>query len=364
MAPASKAGATHSLPGSVEPLLHLPASIDGEDQLERVLAQPGPNDVAFARDLSGDIMVLGAGGKMGPSLARRAHRSLAAAGNPGRVLAVSRFSEPGLQAALDREGIVTLARDLLDPEQVASLPDAPNVIFLAGMKFGASDRPGLTWALNTVVPAHVARRFSRSRIVAFSTGNVYPLSPVASGGSSESDAPAPVGEYAQSCLGRERIFEHYSAANGTPCLLFRLFYAVDLRYGVLVDVARRVLDGTPIDLSVTHFNAIWQGDANSFALRSLGLCASPPRALNVTGPDVLSVRELAAFFGRRFSREPLFQGEEGQLALLGRTRLCSSLLGPPEVGLEQLLEWVAHWVESGGKSLGKATRYERADGRF
>jgi nucleoside-diphosphate-sugar epimerase len=348
----------------VTPRPDLPASIDSEDQLERRLAQPGPADVAFARTLAGDVMVLGAGGKMGPSLARRVRRSLDAAGSRHRVLAASRFSEPGLAAALGHEGIETVACDLLDPAQVARLPEAQDVLFLAGMKFGASARPGLTWALNTVVPANVARRFPRSRIVVFSTGNVYPLVEPASGGCSEADATAPVGEYAQSCLGRERVFEHYSAANGTPCLLFRLFYAVDLRYGVLVDVARRVLEGTPIDLGVTHFNAIWQGDASSFALRSLGLCASPPRALNVTGPDVLSVRAMAAFFGRRFSREPVFQGEEGRLALLGRTSACTSLLGPPEVGLEQLLEWVAHWVESGGTSLGKPTRYERADGRF
>jgi nucleoside-diphosphate-sugar epimerase len=341
-----------------------PPTIDTEVQLEELLSRPSLADVSFARSLTGDVLVLGAGGKMGPSLARLARRSLDAAGNRRRVTAVARFSEPGLEAVLERAGIETLARDLLDPEQVAQLPDAENVLFLAGMKFGATANPGLTWALNTVVPANVARRFGRSRIVVFSTGNVYAPSLIGSEGSSEADPPAPVGEYAQSCLGRERVFEHYSAANGTPCLLFRLFYAVDLRYGVLVDVARRVFEATPIDLAVTHFNAIWQGDANSYAWRSLALCASPPRRLNVTGPETLSVREMAAFFGRRFSREPSFVGEEGQFALLGRTALCTSLLGGPTVPLDTLLEWVAHWVEGGGRSLGKPTRYERADGRF
>ena len=342
----------------------LPRWIENEPQLEEMLSRPSAADVALMRRLEGDIAVLGAGGKMGPSLARRARRAVDQAGGARRVVAVARFTAASLLRDLEASGIDTLACDLLDPQQVASLPDFPNVLFLAGMKFGATARPDLTWALNTVVPAHVARRFSSSRIVVFSTGNVYPWVEAASGGCSETDAPAPVGEYAQSCLGRERIFEHYSAQLGTPCLLLRLFYAVDLRYGVLVDVARRVFAGEAIDLGVAHFNAIWQGDANSYALRGLELCASPPRPLNVTGPDLISVREIAACFGRRFSREPRFLGADGTRALLGRAALCASLLGPPQVGLEQLLEWTARWVESGGKSLGKPTRYESADGRF
>lgn len=335
-----------------------------EEQLEELLSRPSPADIEFARGLAGNVMVLGAGGKIGPSLARRVRRAFRAAGASRRVWAVSRFSDAEQSRALERDGIEAIRCDLLDPKQVAALPDCPNVLFLAGMKFGASARPDLTWALNTIVPANVARRFGGSRIVVFSTGNVYPLVEPQSGGCSETDAPAPVGEYAQSCLGRERIFEHYSAQSGTPCLLFRLFYAVDLRYGTLVDVARKVHAGEPIDLGVAHFNAIWQGDVNSYALRSLALCASPPRPLNVTGPDVISVRSVAAFFGRRFSREPRFDGADGTRALLGRTELCASLLGPPEVGLDQLLEWIAAWVERGGRSLGKPTRYERADGRF
>ena len=335
-----------------------------EAELEERLARPTPADVDFARTLEGDVMVLGAGGKMGPSLARRVRRALAAAKTARRVFAVSRFPTPELPRALERDGIETLVCDLLDPDQVARLPVCPNVLFLAGMKFGSSAQPGLTWALNTIAPANVARRFSGSRIVVFSTGNVYPLVDPASGGCSESDITDPVGEYAQSCLGRERVFEHYSAVDGTPCLLLRLFYAVDLRYGVLVDVARKVFAGEPIDLGVAHFNAIWQGDANSYAFRSLALCTSPPQPLNVTGPTVVPVRSVAAHFGRRFGREPRFVGIEGPSALLGRAQRCTSLLGPAEVELDQLLEWIAHWVEHGGRSLDKPTRYERSDGRF
>ena len=342
----------------------LPAVVEDEAQLEELLSRPSPADVAFMSCLEGDVVVLGAGGKMGPSLARLLRRAADAAERPRRVAAISRFSSPSVAADLEAFGIEALSCDLLDPGQVERLPDFANVFFLAGMKFGASDRPDLTWALNTIVPGHVARRYAASRTVVFSTGNVYPLVPPATGGCLETDPPGPVGEYAQSCLGRERIFEHASRERGTPCLLFRLFYAVDLRYGVLVDIGRRVLAGDPIDLAVGHVNVIWQGDASSYALRSLDLAASPPRALNVTGPEVLSVRELAEAFGRRFGRTPVFQGTEGPVALLGNTSACRSLLGAPAVSRDRLFEWVARWVEIGGPSLGKPTRYERADGQF
>ena len=255
---------------------------------------------------------------------------------------------------LARDGIEALACDLLDPAQVAQLPRASNVLYLAGRKFGSTDRPDLTWAHNTIVPVHVARHFEGARIVVFSSGNVYPLSPRSSSGSTEEDATGPVGEYAQSCLGRERVFEYFSRERGTPCLLFRLFYAVDLRYGTIVDIARHVRAGEPVDLQVGRVNAIWQGDANSYAFRSLALCASPARPLVVTGPEPVSVREVA----QRFA------GEEGPLALLGNPAQCLSRLGRPEVSLERLVEWTAAWVEHGGSSLGKPTKFERTDGRF
>jgi nucleoside-diphosphate-sugar epimerase len=340
-----------------------PAPAD-EDDLEELLSRPSVRDVAAMSALSGSVVVLGAGGKMGPSLARRVRRAADSAGTSCRVAAVSRFSSPHVVAELERSGIEVLPCDLLDPRAVDALPPFENVLYLAGMKFGASERPSLTWALNTVVPAHVARRFAGSRIVVFSTGNVYPLRPPAEGGATEREPPAPVGEYAQSCLGRERVFEHFSHERGTPGLLFRLFYAVDLRYGVLVDVARKVHTGQPIDLGVGHANVIWQGDANSYAIRSLALCESPPRPLNVTGPEIVSIREVATAFGQRLGREPRFTGSEGALALLGNTDACRRLLGEPEVSLGELCEWVAAWVEGGGRSLGKPTRYERSDGRF
>jgi nucleoside-diphosphate-sugar epimerase len=301
---------------------------------------------------------------MGPSLARRVKRAVDACGAPRRVTAVSRFSSPAVAAALQEDGVATVSCDLLDPAAVEALPDAPNVLFLAGMKFGATAHPGLTWALNTVVPALVARRYRSSRTVVFSTGNVYPLVETDSGGCTERDATGPVGEYAQSCLGRERVFEHYSGAHGTPCVLFRLFYAVDLRYGTLVDVARRVHAGQPVDLAVPCFNAIWQGDALSYAIRSLALADSPPRPLNVTGEHVIPVRAAAAHFGRAFGREPLFSGAEGRHALLGDARECHRLLGTPEVTTDRLVGWVADWVGRGGRSLGKPTGFEKADGRF
>jgi len=341
----------------------LPDVVRDEPELEALLSRPSAADLAFARTLTGDVIVLGAGGKMGPSLARRARRSFDAAGVRRRVLAVARFSEPGLAEALAADGIEPIACDLLDPAQVARLPRAPNVLYLAGRKFGSSGRPDLTWAQNVVVPSIVAPHFAESRIVVFSSGNVYPLVPPGSPGSTEKDPIGPVGEYAQTCVGRERVFEHASRERGTRCLLFRLFYAVDLRYGTLVDVARNVLSGEPVDLRASRVNAIWQGDANSYAFRGLSLCESPPRPLVVTGPEVVSVREAAEAFGRRLGRPPRFAGDSGP-ALLGDPSSCASLLGEPEVEIARLLDWVAAWVQQGGRSLGKPTHFEATDGRF
>ena len=335
-----------------------------ESELEEALSQPHVRDVELMRRLQGDVAVLGAGGKMGPSLARRIRRAADAAGVRTRVIAVSRFSDPALAPALEADGIECVACDLLDTRQVDTLPDCANVLYLSGMKFGSTDRPDLTWMQNTLAPALVARRYAGSRIVAFSTGNVYPLVDPATGGCDESVGPAPVGEYAQSCLGRERVFEYAARERGTPILLFRLFYAVDLRYGTLPDVARKVWSGEPVDVTVGHVNAIWQGDANSYALRSLELCASPALALNVTGPDAISVRDAASFFAARFGREARIVGREGGPCLLGDASLAVRLLGPPTLTPPQLMELCAAWVESGGRSLGKPTKFERTDGRF
>ena len=338
--------------------------IETEVQLEAALAAPNAADVDLMRRLSGDVIVLGAGGKMGPSLAQRIKRATTAANVARRVIAVSRFSAPQSRAELESAGVETISCDLLDRQQVAALPDCENVFFLAGRKFGSADRADLTWAINSYAPGLAAERYRAGRIVVFSTGNVYPFVNAASGGSVETDAPQPHGEYASSCLGRERVFEYFSHAHGTRCLIFRLNYAVDLRYGVLVDIARKVDAGHPVNLSAASFNVIWQGDANSYALRSLELCESPPRILNVTGPETVSTRRAAEFFARRFERQAIFQGEESDVALLNNASLCHKLLGYPEVSLGELMELVARWVEIGGASLGKPTKFEVVDGRY
>ena len=338
--------------------------INTEAQLEDLLATPNQPDVESLRRLSGDVIVLGAGGKMGPSLAWRVKRAADVAGVSRRVIAVSRFSSAQARAELEQAGIETIACDLLNRAEVDALPACENVLYLAGRKFGSTERGDLTWASNTIAPAYVAQRYAQARIVAFSTGNVYPFVNVASGGSVESDRTAPRGEYAQSCLGRERVFEYFSHEHGTRCLIFRLNYAMDLRYGVLVDIARKVYAGEPVDLTVANFNVIWQGAANSYALRALELCETPPRILNVTGPEIVSTRRAAEFFAQRFGRQALFQGAEGDTALLNNAAHCHTLLGPPEIKLDELLEWVAHWVEIGGVTLDKPTKFEVADGRF
>jgi nucleoside-diphosphate-sugar epimerase len=343
--------------------MNLPSRIDTETELEDFLAEPSDADVASVARLGGDVLILGAGGKMGPSLARRVHRAASRAGG-GRVVAASRFSSQSARASLEADGIRTQVCDLLDPSQIAALPRCANVLFLAGRKFGTLDRTDLTWVTNTVVPSRVVEHFSASRLVVFSTGNVYAPVQAAGPGSSESDPPTPVGEYAQSCLGRERVVEFVSRERGTAITIFRLNYAVDLRYGTLVDVARKVFAGEPIDLTVGFFNAIWQGDANSYALRSLELCAAPPTVLNVTGPERISVREAAVWFGSVFGRPPCFTNSEGPLALLSDSSRCRSALGEPAVPLDVLQQWVAHWVQTGGTLLNKPTHFEVTDGRF
>ncbi len=350
-----------AIPSEREPLMQL---VETEEQLETMLATPSDRDEEFMRRLTGDVMVLGAGGKMGPSLARRAKRASEVAGVARRVFAVSRFSSERARQELEKAGVETISCDLLSTEQIKKLPACDNVLFMAGRKFGSTDRSDLTWAVNTLMPAYVVQHFAAARIVVFSTGNVYPFVAADSGGSITTDPPLPCGEYAQSGLGRERIFEYFSREHGTRCLIFRLNYAVDLRYGVLVDIARKVYEGQQIDLTVSSLNAIWQGDANSYALRSLELCASPPRILNVTGPEIISVQRTAEFYAARFKRETLFQGADSGAALLSNASVCHALLGYPEVSLGELMERVAHWIERGGVSLNKPTKYEVTNGRF
>jgi len=318
----------------------------------------------LVRDLArvpGDLIVLGIGGKMGPTLARLAKR----AAPEKRVVGVARFSEPGLRESLGRHGVECIAADLLDRDALARLPKLPNVVFMAGRKFGSTGAEALTWAMNVHVPALVAEAFAGSRIVAFSTACVYPFVPVASGGATE-EAPTipPPGEYANSCVGRERMLEHFSRRHGTPGRLIRLSYAIDMRYGVLHDVARKVLAREPIDLTMGHVNVIWQGDANSQALRALAHCTAPTSGLNVSGADVTSIRAVAVALGERLRVSPAFTGTPAPTAWLVNTAEAQRLFDPPEVALETLIDWTADWVARGLPSLGKDTHYDVRDGNY
>ena len=338
--------------------------ISSEQQLEDLLAEPSADDARAMAEMNGDLVILGVGGKMGPSLARRARRACELAKVAKRITGVARFSEPGVRESLEGAGIETVSADLLAPRALASLPDAPNVLYMAARKFGSTGAEHLTWAMNALLPALVAERYPAARIVAFSTGNVYPLVSVAGGGATEDMLPVPVGEYAQSALARERIFEFFSRRNQTRMMMLRLNYAIDLRYGVLLDIGEKVFERRPVDVTMGHVNVIWQGEANSIALRSFGLCQSPPAVLNVTGPETVAVRWIAGEFGKRFGMEPIFQGTEAETALLSNAARCQKLFGRPSVTVEQMIEWVADWIRMGGVTLAKPTHFETRDGRF
>jgi nucleoside-diphosphate-sugar epimerase len=338
--------------------------IANEQQLEDLLAEPSQADARAMAEMEGDLLILGVAGKMGPSLAKRARRACERARLPKRIIGVARFSDPRVQQELQAVGIETVSADLLSPGAMATLPDAPNILYMAARKFGSTGAEHLTWAMNTLLPALVADRYATSRIVAFSTGNVYPLVPVAQGGASEDTPTGPIGEYAQSALGRERIFEYFSERNQTPVMFLRLNYAIDLRYGVLLDIGQRVFERRPVDVSMGHVNVIWQGDANSIALRSFALCQSPPAVLNVTGPETVAVRWIARRFGERFGVEPNIEGTESETALLSNAARCHRLFGYPSVTVEQMIEWVAEWIGMGGATLAKPTHFETRDGRF
>jgi len=314
--------------------------------------------------LAGDLLILGVSGKMGPSLARLALRASTEAGAVRRIIGVARFPVPGSREDLERSGIETIACDLLDREQVARLPDAPNVVFMAGQKFGTSgDQPG-TWATNVLAASLAAERFAGSRIVNFSTGNVYPLAPVSSGGPGESDPVGPVGEYAQSALGRERILEYWSRRRGTSMAILRLNYANEPRYGVLRDLADRLVRGEAIELAMGHVNVIWQRDANAIALRALAHATSPPLVLNVTGPVAVAVRDLAKRLGKSLGVVPRFAGAEADTALLSSAARCVQLFGAPPTALDEMVSRVAEWVQAGGPGLGKPTHFQEREGRF
>jgi nucleoside-diphosphate-sugar epimerase len=334
--------------------------IRNEEQLEDMLSAPSRADVDALAALDGDLLILGVAGKMGPSLAHRARRAAPAK----RIIGVARFSNPAVRDQLESWGVETISADLLSPGVLEQLPDAPNLVYMAARKFGSTGDEGLTWAMNTFLPGLVAQRFHASRIVAFSTGNVYPLTPVAQGGPDETTPASPVGEYGQSALGRERMFHYFSGCLGTPVTILRLNYAIDLRYGVLLDIGQKVFERRPVNLKMGHANVIWQGDANSVCLRALGICQAPPKVLNLTGPETVSVRWAAQRFGAYFGIEPILEGTESETALLSNAAQCHKLFGYPSVTVEQMIEWTAAWIGMGNTTWNKPTHFEVRDGKF
>lgn len=345
-------------------MLQFPETIDNERQLEELLSRPSAELIDFFKTLEGDIIFLGIAGKIGPSIARMAKRACEEAGVKKRIIGVSRFSNEQEKKQIESFGIETIRGDLLEPDFIKILPEVKNVIFLAGMKFGAEGNLSLTWAMNTYVPAQVAEHYKSSRIVAFSTGCVYPLVKIESGGSLESDSPVTIGEYAQSCLGRERMFEYGSTKYGTPVVLIRLNYSVEMRYGVLVDIASKIKKEEPVDLSMGYFNVIWQGDLNATALLSLSHCSSPAKIFNITGPEILSVRQVAIEFGKLLGKTPIFIGEEAPTALLSNAGLAHRFLGAPKVSTGQLIRWIAIWMKYENRLLNKQTHFEVRDGKY
>ena len=339
--------------------------IQTESDLEERLSRPTPLSLRAARELSGDLLVLGMGGKMGPSLVRLARRSLDEAGrNSVRVIGVSRFSSGGLRDELERDGIETIACDLLDPAARATLPQMPNVLFMLGHKFSAGEGPERYWAVNVLLPALLAEQFRQSKIVCFSTGNVYPFTTAGEPLPTEETPTSPIGEYAVTALGRERMIQWTSKQHGTPACLLRLNYAVEPRYGVLVDIAQKIMAREEVDLTTPLVNIVWQGYANTVALAAFSLCASPAAILNLTGLETLRARDLAEQLGRRLEIEPQFSGAEGTRSLLSDATRCHQLFGAPELTTDELLGMTCDWLKGGGRTLGKPTKFQVQDGKF
>jgi nucleoside-diphosphate-sugar epimerase len=334
------------------------------DKKYQQMLEPSPALVEDIANLKGDILILGAGGKMGPALAKLAVRATEVAGCNKKVLAASRFSQAGVEAGLAEAGVQTFNTDLLQPAQLDALPEVENVLYLAGTKFGTTGNEAFTWAMNTYLPGKVAEKFKASKIVVFSTGNVYPLVPVFSGGATEATAPEPLGEYAQSCLGRERIFQYQSSLHGTPLLIYRLNYANDVCYGTLQEIARSVRANKPINLSMGHINSIWQSAANEIAIRSLHHCSNPAKILNVTGPETISVKWAALEFAKHFGEEPIFINQEQDTALLSNAAESFGLFGYPAVTLRQMIKVIAEWLIQGGKTIDKPTHFQERSGKY
>jgi hypothetical protein len=341
-----------------------PEIIKDEAQLDSILTQPSSALCSFIPKVTSPLVILGAGGKMGPTLAALAKHAADIAGHPLEVIAISRYSNDTTRQWLENNGVQTVTADLAEAGQWSSLPDSRNVIYLVGQKFGTEDNPGLTWTMNTLLPAYACERYTHCRIVALSTGCVYPLVPVTDGGATEETSPEPIGEYAGACLARERIFEYQSAKHDISTSIIRLNYAIDLRYGVLYDIAQKIWQEVPIDLAMGHFNCIWQGDANERIIRSLGHCSPSPNILNLTAPGTQSVRAVAEKLGQLLERESTFTGTESSTAWLNNPARATELFGQPETTLDTMLQWTAHWTKSEGPSLGKPTHFEVRDGKY
>jgi nucleoside-diphosphate-sugar epimerase len=339
-------------------------SIADESQLDALLTTPSDALIEAWRPFHGTVVILGIGGKMGGTLGVRLMRAIRAAGTRARVVGVSRFSDAAARASLEDAGITTVAADILDLDRVRELPDADRIVFMAGRKFGTTGAEHQTWAMNAVPPAYICHRYAGVPMVVYSTGSVYPPVPVVSGGARETHPLEPVGEYANSAVARERVFAWAAERYQTPTCFIRLFYANDLRYGVIRDVADRVAAGEPVDLSVGAVNVIWQGDAVDQSLRAFECATVPPSALNVTGPETLSVRYLAERLGELLGTSPTFVNEEAPVALLGNAAEAFGRFGYPEVPVERMIRWTAAWVNAGGRGLGKPTHYEVRDGRY
>jgi len=335
-----------------------------EEELEDALSKPSRELITQFADLEGDIIFLGVAGKMGVSMARMTRKAFDISAKKNKIYGVARFSSQDQQQFLEASGIKTIKGNLIDQDFLNSLPDVENVYFLAGQKFGTEGNESFTWAMNSYLPGLVAERFKNSSIVAFSTGCVYPLVPVTSSGSKESDLAEPIGEYAQSCLGRERLFEYGSNTHGTKSILIRLNYAVEMRYGVLVDIASKVKNDIPIDLTMGHANVIWQAEANDMILRSLKYCSSPAAILNISGPEIFTIREVAENFAGLMGKSVRFNGVESETALLGNGQKSYDLLGKPVVRLDQIIKWTADWMMHEGRLLGKPTHFEARDGKY
>lgn len=335
-----------------------------EEQLNELLVTPSSQLIEDMKRIQGDICVLGAGGKMGPTLCVLAKRAAKAAGVDKRIIAVSRFSDPPVRKMLSDNEVEMISCDLLHTQSLEQLPQVENIIYMAGRKFGTNGEEWKTWAMNATLPGRVAEHFKDSRFVVFSSGNIYPMVPIHSGGCTEETRPMPIGEYAMSCLARERAFEYAAQTYGTKVLMFRLNFAVDLRYGVLYDMAANILAGRPISLKTPCLNAIWQGSANEIAIRGLLHADSPVCYMNVTGPEIVSIRQASMELGKYLGKEPVFEGEEGTDAYLNNAAKAMEVFGYPSVSMKTLIRWQAEWILDGGRALGKPTHFEERGGTY